>query len=140
MERIRVSGYNKVKVVDNSGESGIMNLLPGIDDLVIDVNKFTQYALNPEKEPNKAKAFKEALGYDLSNADKLIKNIKDNVHNFDAVKKGHTEYGEKYEVLMTLIGENGKKANVKTAWIVDDNTGKTRLVSPYVTKKKFKEE
>lgn len=36
---------------------------------------------------------------------------------------------------MTLIGENKKIANVKTGWIVNKETGETRLTSVYVTKK-----
>ncbi len=37
--------------------------------------KLTQYALNPDKAPDKAFAFEKALGYNLSNVDKLIENI-----------------------------------------------------------------
>lgn len=41
-------------------------------------------------------------------------------------------------VLITLIGENKKIANVKTAWIIDKETGETRLTSAYVTSKEWK--
>ena len=39
---------------------------------------------------------------------------------------------------MTLTGANSKYANVKTAWIVDKNTHKTRLTSAYVTRKNLR--
>ena len=39
-----------------------------------------------------------------------------------------------YEYVMELKGENGKKANVMTAWI--DDGGEKRLTSVYVTRKK----
>lgn len=117
-----------------------INILPNAKDAEIKREKFTEYALNPLKEPNKAKAFKEALGYTLDNADELIENIYSNIANFNAVEKSDNGYGVRHEILMTLTGANGKKANVKTAWIVDKKTGKTRLTSAYVTKKKIKEQ
>lgn len=125
------------KLVDNSVENGIIEL-PNIDKAFIQPEKFTQYALNPEKDANKAKAFKEALGYSLDNVDELIENIVTNLPKFNAVEKPDNGYGKRYEVLMTLIGANNKQANVKTSWIVDVDTGQTRLTSAYVTKKKLK--
>ena len=121
------------------GKSGTINTIPKHENAVIDTRKFTEYALNPAKDANKAKAFQEALGYNLSNADALVDNIKSNLGRFNAVEKGKNGFGQRYEVLMTLTGANGKKANVKTAWIIDDKTKELRLTSAYVTKKKFKE-
>lgn len=126
--------------VDNGGKSGIIKMLPQIDEAEIAIPKFTEYALNPLKEPNKAKAFKDALGYEMQDTEELIENIRKNLKNFEAVEKPDNGYGKRYEVLMALIGKNGNKANVKTAWITDKETGKTRLTSAYVTRKKFKEE
>ncbi len=132
------TGGKSTKTVDNSAKSDIMEL-PNIDKAVIPTEKFTKYALNPEKDVNKARAFKEALGYDLNNANELIKNITDNLSQFNAIEKPDNGYGKRYEVIMTLTGANKKKANVKTSWIVEADTGKIRLTSAYVTKKKFKE-
>lgn len=99
--------------------------------------KFTKYSLNPEKAPDKSMAFKEALGYDLSNFTHLIKNIEDHLDESKFVKKGDNGHGMRYEYIMEITGENGKKANVLTAWIDED--GEKRLVSVYVTKKKVTE-
>ena len=49
-----------------------LNILPRADRAVIPVEKFTKYALNPEKQPNKAIAFELALGYNKENVSKLI--------------------------------------------------------------------
>lgn len=119
----------------NTGEAP-MNVLPRCEQAVIPIEKFTEYALNPEKEPNKATAFKLALGYDLENAEKLIQNIYDNLSNFPAKLKGDTGFGMRYQVTMELRGENGKTANVITGWIDDQETAQMRLTSVYVTKKK----
>lgn len=117
----------------------IIILLPNYQEAIIPQEKFTKYALNPLGDKNKAEAFEKALGYNLNNADKLIENIKNNISNFNAKEKEDTGYGKRYEIIMTLLGENNKYANVKTAWIIDKETKQTRLTSAYVTSKKWKE-
>ena len=82
---------------------------------------------------NKAIAFEKALGYNVGNSDKLIKNIKENVDKFEAIEKPDLGFGKRYEVVMVLTGENGKTAKVKTGWIVDKKTGETRLTTVFVT-------
>jgi len=116
-----------------------INILPNADNVIIPEIKLTKYALNAEEgDPNKAMAFKLALGYDLTNYRLLVKNIRINVKKFNAVEKPDLGYGKRFEVLITLTGANGKTANVLTAWIVDKNTSQTRLTSLYVTKKKHR--
>ena len=99
--------------------------------------KFVDYALNPEKEPNKAKAFKDALGYDLDNYSELIENINAHLDESKFVEKGDSGHGMRYEYIMELAGANGKKANVLTAWIQDGE--EKRMTSVYVTKRKVTE-
>lgn len=133
--------YGRIKVAPNSSTNTIKSdiiELPNYDRVVIPKEKFTQYALNPQKDRNKAEAFEKALGYNLNNANKLIKNIKENVNKFNAIEKEDKGFGKRYEVLMTLKGENKKIANVKTAWIIDKETGETRLTSAYITSKDWR--
>ena len=131
--RMKIANYKSTKSI----KSSIIEL-PNYKNAIIPEEKFTQYALNPLKDKNKAEAFELALGYNLSNYKKLIKNIEDNVNKFNAVEKEDKGYGKRYEVLMTLIGENKKIANVKTAWIIEKETGETRLTSAYVTSKEWR--
>lgn len=116
-------------------------LLPNHDKAIIPQEKLLGYALSKEhpKGKEKAIAFEQALGYNQENYKKLIDNIKRNIPNYNAVYKETNEYGDKYEILMTLFGENKKYANVKTGWLVDKETSETRLTSLYVTSKKWKE-
>ncbi|MFM1538685.1 minor capsid protein [Helcococcus bovis] len=100
----------------------------------IDERKLTEYALNPEKQPDKARAFKEALGYDLSNYDELIQNVHSNLKTNEFNPKGRNDYGELFEQVLNLLGPNGKRANVITGWIKKENA--IHLTSIYVTKKK----
>lgn len=72
--------------------------------------KFTDYSLNPIKSPDKAKAFKEALGYDLDNYTDLIKNVENHINESKFVEKGDSGFGMKYEYIMNITGANGKKS------------------------------
>ena len=99
---------------------------------MIPTEKLTQYALNVERSPDKARAFSEALGYTQDNASELIQQIYDNLPNFPAKEKEDRGWGMTYEVVMQLKGPNGKTAKVLTAWIDDNKTGEMRLTTVHV--------
>lgn len=129
--------FNKMT---NAKKSNII-LLPNYENAIIPKEKLVDYALNMQHPVGKDKAiaFEKALGYNQENYEKLMDNIKRNIPNYSAVHKGSNEYGEKYEILMTLFGENKKYANVKTGWLVEKETNQTKLTSLYVTSRKWKE-
>ena len=83
-------------------------ILPNLDKVIIPAEKFTNYALDPEKQPNKALAFEKALGYNLRNYQELILNISDNLDKFHAKKEENKGFGDTCEMLMELTGANGK--------------------------------
>lgn len=122
---------NATETLKNQGKSSIIKER---GNLSLPVAKFTGYALNPDKDIDKATAFKKALGYDMTNADDLIDNILDHVDESKLVPKSDIGFGMRYEYVMQLEGPNGKKANVLTGWIQDGK--KKRLTSVYVTEKK----
>lgn len=134
-ERAEVAGFRpgQAKRATAAFEN---TLLPRRNAAVIPQAKFTEYALNPAKAPDKAIAFSSALGYDINNVNGLMENIRTNLKRFPATDKGDKGYGKQYEVRMDLTGPNGKTAKVITAWIDDKKTGEMRLVSAYVDKKK----
>ena len=121
------------KDLTNTDKNGKMSSESTHTPKIPDV-KLLDYALNPTRAPDKAKAFKDALGYDLSNFDALKQNILEHINESMFVEKGDSGYGMRYEYIMELTGANGKKANVLTAWIQDGNH--KRLTSLYVTKRK----
>lgn len=126
------------KTVDKSGKRDIMKI--GIDNVTgetatIDKEKFTEYALNPQKQPDKAKAFKEALGYDLSNYQLLEKEIRKQFNKDKLIPKDENKQGKKYKLVMNIPGVNGKTAKVLTAWIDDVNDKKDfHLTTLYIDK------
>ena len=109
-----------------------MSILPKADKIVIPIEKFTKYALNPESDFDKQYAFDKALGYNLSNYQKLIDNVKKHIKNYNAIPKGDKGHGMRYEVIMQLTGPNGKSASVLTGWIDDNKTGKMKLTTIHI--------
>lgn len=121
------------QTVEKSGKSGIIEA----GNFAIPMQKLVGYALDPQKAPDKAKAFELALGYTKDNAAELLQSIFDHADESRFVEKGDNGYGIIYEYVMRITGPNGKQANVLTAWI--DDHGRKRLTSVYVTEKKVKE-
>lgn len=117
--------------IDKSSESG--KIENGSKSITVSRNKFTDYALNPEKAPDKARVFESALGYNRTNCDRLIEDIESHADIEKMVEKGDNGYGMRYEQIIKLKGPNGNEANVLTAWIDDD--GDLRLTSVYVTRR-----
>lgn len=121
-----------VKNVAKVGKSGTIKQNLQLFANKMPDEKFTQYSLNPLKAPDKAKAFKSALGYTVDNFQDLRQNILDNIVEDNFIEKGDNGYGMRYEQILELTGPNGKKAKVLTAWIQDGDD--KRLVSVYVDK------
>lgn len=113
-------------------ESRVLPELPRADEAVIPTSKLTSYALDEIKQSDKARAFREALGYTKANAQELLDNIKWNLPYFPAQKRGNNGYGERYEVIMTLKGPNEKTVKVLTGWIDDIETGEMRLTTIHI--------
>ena len=124
---------NADKSIEKDLRSDIIKL-PRYTEAVIPKGKFVGYALNPQKDPNKARAFKEALGYTQENAEDLIQQIREELSKYRAVEKGDRGYGMTYEVVMDITGPNKKTAKVLTAWIDDKNNGEMRLTTVHVDK------
>ena len=99
--------------------------------------KLTEYALNFEHPTGKekAKAFKEALGYTKDSYTDLKTKILDSFDEKELVYKREDKYGKRYEQIMQITGPNGKTANVLTAWIKDNDNAEPRLTSIYVDKR-----
>ena len=98
----------------NMFEGGIMTLeIRGYGIAVFPKEKLTQYALNPAKDKHKAEAFYSALGYQIQDAEELMRNVSLHINDFAAVEKPDNGYGKRFQIRMALTGKNGKTANVR---------------------------
>ncbi len=111
--------------------------LPNYKEAVIAPEKLTGYALNKNHPfgKDKAIAFEKYLGYTLDNAELLDAEIRKGLNENIAKARTETEFGKPYEVRMIMKGINGKKAKVKTGWIIDKGKQNPRLTSVYIFEK-----
>ena len=123
---------------NNNGNDGIV--VAGGSEIVNDITKesidikLNNYLLDPTHKTGATKAqwFKEALGFTKTNADDLARQIK-----FDekvAIKTELTQYGQKYEQIIPIVGANSKNIDVKFVWIKNKD-GNIRLITAIPTKK-----
>jgi len=95
-------------------------------------SKLYHYLLNPEHAVGGAKAkwFEQALGFNKSNIDSLAKQIVFDART--ATQTGITQYGTKFNQVISINRANGRNIDVTFAWI-RNNDGVTRLVTAIPT-------
>lgn len=108
--------------------------LPEMPKIDLPEAKFTRYLFGGDNKAGLAKGenFKERLGYDADNWQKLQRQIKKASNKYPAKVKGQNEYGTLYEQKIVLYGENDTPANVIVGWIQDEKTGSMRMTSTYI--------
>ncbi|ACX87548.1 S-type Pyocin domain protein [Pectobacterium parmentieri WPP163] len=119
---------------DNSPYITKDGVLQNSDKATIDKNKLTGYALNPEHPVggHKAKVFESALGYNQSNVDELIEQVRLGAGSSPAALGNATNYGQQVIVDMPIEGINGSSAIVRTGWFFDNGSDVPRLATIYV--------
>ena len=110
-----------------------MAKLPNGDKAVVPLEKFTEYALNPEHPSgrHKARVFKAALGLTFEDAAFLQETVKKLASTHDATPQEPSAYGERYVIDFTLTTDSGT-ATVRSAWMVRKTEDFPRLTSCYV--------
>ena len=109
--------------------------LPKAEEVSADPRKIIDYALNPNSMSGgagKYRAFESALGYNQSNADKLINQINQKVAKSEAILGEKDQYGQRFTVDIPIIGENGKTAIVRTGWIQESEADIPRMTTLFV--------
>ena len=135
---LQTSPYNSWTVREGWASGGMMsnnaNLLRNYNRAQIDTNKITSYALNAQHPVggDKALVFESALGFNQSNADQLIRQIRHQLSRSEAVTGLRDMYGQRFTVDMQILGPNGRTATVRTGWIFDPGVDVPRLVTLYV--------
>jgi hypothetical protein len=109
--------------------------LPGYEKAIIPRNKLEGYALNTthSEGQHKARVFKSALGFDISNWQLLEECIINELPYHEAVPGIDDVYGRRYKVVLPITGPNGNTVNVLTAWIIRQGEDYPSLSTLYVT-------
>lgn len=98
---------------------------PGFEEIVIPVEKFTKYLLNPENPQNKGKAqfFFEELGIDAGNwrylAGQVAMGVRKALIRKPVLKQYPDSVGIRFSVIIPVRGLNGKTATIETGWSVE---------------------
>lgn len=120
------------KRVKSKASKGMINTAEQLSRQSVD-EKLARYLLNLEHPVggSKAKWFRNALGFTQENADVLARQIVFNQNK--AVQTAVTEYGIKFNQIISIKGANGKIIDVTFGWI-KNNDGIVRLVTGIPTK------
>jgi hypothetical protein len=103
-------------------------------DTIIAPSKLSQYLLRLRVEDDKSQ-FLALAGYTLADADRLLRDIRDQVLPLDAEFHEETEYGPKYRIRGTLTGPNGRALRiVVTIWMKENATNQTKFVTLFPNK------
>lgn len=107
--------------------------LPNAEHAVVEVAKLRDYSLNSRHEAGKHKArvFKSALGLSADDAEWLRSEILAAAKTGEAVGRPDSPFGINF-VLDIEVEREGRRAVVRTAWIVEFGTDFPRLTSCYV--------
>ena len=112
--------------------------MPTLEDfakqIVIDPSKLTKYVLNPNNDQgrHKARVFRAALGYTQANYQSLLDQLQTQALTSQAQLKRTDQYGRHLQVDLKIVGPNGKKAIVRTGWLVELNHDIAYLTTLYV--------
>ena len=95
---------------------------------IIAPRKASEYLLQKRTDDDKS-GFLALAGYTSNHADKLLRDIREQLLPLDAEFHEDTEYGPKYLIRGTLTGPSGRGLRVLTIWMKEDATGQTKFVT-----------
>lgn len=114
-----------------------MPKLPNGDRAVVPLEKFTEYALNPQHPSgrHKARVFQAARGLTLADAAFLQETVRQIASANEATSQNPRSYGERYVIDFALTTNVGR-AMVRSTWMLHYGDHLPRLTSCYVIKDK----
>ncbi|MBI5652582.1 MAG: hypothetical protein HZC40_19370 [Chloroflexi bacterium] len=107
-------------------------IVPNADRAIVDIRKLRDYCLDPEHDDGKHKArlFKAAFGITASDAADLRDALLQIVRTHDAKLGRRDGYGQRY-VVDFVFEWRGRRAVVRSAWIIEHDADPPRLTSCY---------
>lgn len=107
--------------------------VPNADRAVVDIRKLRDYSLNPTHRTgrHKARVFAAVLGMTADDAEALRDVLLKAVREQDAELGLKDDYGQRYQVDLPLEWR-GRRAIVRSAWIIEPGVPYPRLTSCYV--------
>ena len=106
--------------------------LPNSETALVPKSKIENYLLSDTHFLGKSKSsFFKNYGFNENNVDIFIKSLLDIAANNEITDKVSTTYGTKYIIDGLLDTPVGKKAVVRTVWILENEDEKPRFITAY---------
>ncbi|MFZ4767232.1 MAG: DUF6883 domain-containing protein [Roseimicrobium sp.] len=102
-----------------------MKLPPDSD---IEMRKLTHYLLVRQEESDRS-AWLARGGYTQLNPQRLIDDIRSQLLPLDAIPSRPSPFGDSFEIQGQLLGPTGIPITVRTIWLKDALSGRTRFVT-----------
>lgn len=108
-------------------------MLPNGDRAVVEIDKLTQYCLNPEhpRGRHKARVFAASVGFTAELAETLRDALLQAARTETAIATEHDDYGQRFVVDFWVNGPVGR-AQVRSCWIIRTDEDFPHLTSCYV--------
>ena len=128
-----LSALLKLREIIKEDNSNSVNLLPNVENAVIDICKLRDYSLNRDhpKGKDKARLFSSILGMTAENAEELRQIILEKVKIKEACSNTRDQHGQRYYVDFTLQRQN-RSATIRSCWIIEPGSDFPRLTSCYI--------
>lgn len=106
--------------------------MPNAENAIVDIRKLRDYCLNPAHSDGKHKArlFLSIFGMTAKDASLLQEILLDIVTTTDAILGKQDEYGQRY-IIDFMLEWNGKRGQVRSGWILENNSDTPRLTTCY---------
>lgn len=103
------------------------------DEVLVAQEKLTNYLLTKRKWNDKSQRLGKA-GFIVENWRVLRDNLIKQAQTAEANPLEKTGYGQNYEIRGKLTGPNGRELRVRTIWMTEHATGKTKFITMYPDK------
>ena len=107
--------------------------LPGRERAIVDIAKLRDYCLSPvhSRGRHKARVFASTLGLSPADAEFLRDELLLAAREGDSFAGDSDKYGQRYTIDFELV-RRGRRAVVRSAWIIRRNETSPRFTSCYV--------
>jgi len=97
---------------------------------IIASGKLINYVLNPNHYEGSSKAqFLKEIGYDQSNWQLLDRDLREQHLLLEANPGKSSLYGNKYEIIGSIVGPNGEQRRIKSIWMIRTGENIARFVT-----------
>jgi hypothetical protein len=99
-------------------------------EAIIAPSKLTEYLLVWKPENDKSQWLENA-GYTIDNWQELEDDLRIQILPLNAIYIETTRFGQLFQIIGTINTPNGSELNVRTIWIIEQDSGLTKFVTMY---------